>query len=53
VSPTALMRADRVEAAVLVRVVERAASYRLDLDRRLARLIVTEFAEALKRGGRR
>jgi hypothetical protein len=53
VSPTDLIRADRVEAAVLTRAVERAAAYRLDLDRRLARLIVTEFGEALKRGSRR
>jgi hypothetical protein len=50
VSPTAFMRADRVESALLVRVVERAAEYRLALDKRMARLVVTELAEAVKRG---
>ena len=52
-SPVALIRADRVEAAVLMRGLERAADYRLQLDRRLARLIVTELGEALKRGRRK
>jgi len=47
------MRADRIEAAVLTRAVERAADYRFQLDKRLARLVVSELGEALKRGRRR
>jgi hypothetical protein len=53
VSPTALIRADRVEAALLMAAIERAADYRLQLDKRLARLVVTELGEALKRGRRK
>ena len=33
--------------------IERAADYRLQLDKRLARLVVTELGEALKRGRRK
>jgi hypothetical protein len=35
---------------VLIRVVERAAHYRLELDKRLARMVIAELAEAMKRG---
>lgn len=52
-SPTALVRADRVEAALMMRALERAADYRLQLDKRLARLVVTELGDALKRGRRK
>lgn len=47
-----LLRADRIEREALVRVLERAAHYRLDLDKRLARLIISELADALRRGRR-
>lgn len=46
------MRADRVETTLLVRTLERAAKYQLDRDKRLARLIVAELSEALRRGRR-
>ena len=48
-SPGAFLRADAVERRVLVRALPRAAKYRLDLDRRLARLIVSEWASVVKR----
>jgi len=35
---------------VLIRVVERAAHYRLELDKRLARMVISELSEAMKRG---
>jgi hypothetical protein len=47
------MRADRVEAALLARVVERADHWRLELDKRLARVVVREYADAVKRGRNR
>jgi hypothetical protein len=47
------MRADRVEAALLARVVDRADFWRLQLDKRLARVVVSEYAEAVKRGRKR
>ena len=52
-NPAGMLRADPIERVVLCSVIERAAAYRLDLDRRLARLIVTELGEAIKRGRRR
>jgi hypothetical protein len=49
-----MIAADPTERATLSRVLERAAYWRLELDKRLARLIVSELAEAMKRGrGRR
>lgn len=52
-SPTALVRADRAETALMMAALGRAADYRLQLDKRLARLVVTELGEALKRGRRK
>lgn len=52
-NPAVLIRADRVELALLRAAMERAAAYRLELDRRLARLIISELSDALKRGRRR
>ena len=52
-SPTELLRADPIEAAVLKRVIERADYWRFELDKRLARLIVGEYAEWQRRSRRR
>ena len=49
-NPAELIRADPVERAVLVRALERAGHYRFELDKRLARLIISELAQAMKRG---
>jgi len=46
----ALLRADRLERGVLARVIVKAAEYRTQLDERMARLIISELAEATKRG---
>lgn len=48
--PAALVRAGPVELALMVKVVARAAEYRAERDRALARSVVSELAEALKRG---
>lgn len=52
-SPIAILRADPIEAAVLQRVIERADHWRFELDKRLARLIVAEYAEWYRRSRRR
>jgi hypothetical protein len=44
-----MLRADPIERAVLVLVAERADHWRLELDRRLARLVISEYAAATKR----
>ena len=51
-SPGELLRADRVELATVKQVLERAAHYRLELDRRLAKLIVSEMSVWLNKGRR-
>ena len=51
-SPSAFMRADRVEAELLSRVLERARHYQETRDRNLAKMIVSELGAALKRRGR-
>ena len=48
-SPGLLLRADPLERAVLMQALERAAHWRLELDKRLARLIVSEYAGAMRR----
>jgi hypothetical protein len=53
VSPTELLRADPIEAAVLERVIERADHWRYELDKRLAKLIVVEYAEWDRRRSRK
>jgi hypothetical protein len=52
VNPSAFIRADRIEVALLTRALEHAARYRLELDKRLARLVIGELSDALKRGKR-
>jgi hypothetical protein len=47
-----VLRADSIERSVLVSAVESAAKARFELDRRLARMIITELSEALRRGRR-
>lgn len=49
-SPTELLRADAIERGALLRVLEVAGRNREKLDRRLAVMIVSELASALKRG---
>jgi hypothetical protein len=48
-----LIHGDRVEVALLARVVERADYHRFQLEKRFARLVVSEYAEAAKRGRKR
>jgi len=50
VNPAGFLRADPVERAILGRVLERADHHRFELDKRLARLIISELADAMKRG---
>jgi hypothetical protein len=53
VNPLALLRVEPAEFAVLQRVLERADHWRFELDRRLARMIVAEYAEWRRRSERR
>jgi len=48
-----MMRAGPLELALLHAALARADHHRFELDRRLARLIVSEYGEAMKRGSRR
>lgn len=52
-SPAGLLRADPLERAVMARVLERAAYYRHELDKSLARLIRNELADLENKRGRR
>ena len=49
-NPSAFIRADRREAALLIRSLEHAARYQRLRDERLARMIISELSQALKRG---
>lgn len=53
VDPSRVLRADATELAVLVAVTERAATFARQRDDALARRMVYELAEALKRGKRK
>jgi hypothetical protein len=50
IAPTTLLRADPVELSALAAIVTRAAECQQQRDTALARRVVAEFAEAMKRG---
>jgi hypothetical protein len=50
VDPSRLLRADDVERALLLESVREAHRYAEQRDRALARMIISELAEAVKRG---
>jgi ABC-type nitrate/sulfonate/bicarbonate transport system substrate-binding protein len=50
IAPAHLLRADPVELPLLVAALEHAADWQREHDQHLARLIIHELAEALKRG---
>jgi hypothetical protein len=50
ISPSALLRADDVERDLLLRAVHEAHRYHEQRDRALARMIISELAEAMRRG---
>lgn len=52
IAPGALLRADTAERPLLLAALEHAATYQLERDQRLARLVINELAEATKRGKR-
>jgi len=49
VTPASVLRADPIELALTVAALEHAAERELERDRRLARLVITELAQALKK----
>lgn len=50
IPPTALLRADPVELPLLVEAMEHAVKWHQERDRMLARTVISEYAQALKRG---
>lgn len=52
-NPAALIRADSVERTLVAAACEHAAQYRLDCDKRLARLIRNELADMENKRRRR
>jgi hypothetical protein len=49
ISPASLLRADPVEFPLLVAALEHAAAWHAERDKALARLIISELAQALRR----
>lgn len=47
-----MLRTDRIERGVLVRVLEQAGEYRRQLDERLASMVIHYLGEAMKKGRR-
>jgi hypothetical protein len=45
-----MLRTDRIERGVLVRVLDQAAEYRRQLDDRLASMVIYRLSEAMKKG---
>jgi hypothetical protein len=52
IDPAGLLRADPVERPLLIAALAHAAHWQADRDRALARQVVYELAQALKRGRR-
>ena len=48
-----VLRTDRIERGVLIRILDQASDYRRRLDERLASQIIFFLGEAMKKGGRR
>lgn len=52
ISPSLVLRADPMELELLVEATKRAHDYSEERDRALARLVISELADAMKRGRR-
>ena len=53
IDPGRILRADPVEAPLLMAALEHAANLQNDRDEALAKRIISELAAAMKRGGKR